>query len=104
MDISILQSVPHNITGNYSTIQAIFETANTVTGGWFGILLIVVIEVILFGTMRLTAENHKAFLGSMIVTNLITLFFRALNIVPDGIMILMIVGLIVAFIYYERAG
>jgi len=96
-------TTPYNIGHSFNTIAEIYVDVNNASGGLFGILILVLIAFVLFGVMKRYNRNEDAFLGSMIITIVIALLMRSVNIITDGVMILMILGLIIAFIYYERA-
>jgi len=64
---------------------------NDLSGGFFGIALIVTIFVVSFLSLK-NYSTERAFAGSMLITTILGILLRILEVIPDYMMTILIVG------------
>ena len=87
-----------NITGFASLVQYV----NTVTLGWFGILVLMAIFLVILLSSRY--DMIKALPAAAYTTTVVAMLFKVLGIVPDIAIIACVVLCIVAVIYPDARG
>jgi hypothetical protein len=84
----------YNLTNltNGGTLLSVFQVANEVTEGWFGIMILLSTFTISFVSLMQVSDKKMAFAASSFLTFIITILLRAAElIVDDKIFILAIV-------------
>lgn len=71
-----------NLTESGS-LMGLFQTANVVTGGWFGYMIVISVWTIAFISLMQVSELKKAFATSSFVTFVITLMLRTTSLITN---------------------
>jgi hypothetical protein len=79
-----------SVLSNHTGVAGIFQTANDVTYGWFGILICLGIFIVTFvATIQFTPK--KSVLVAGIVAGIASIIMRALNLVSEWIILVFMV-------------
>lgn len=89
---------------NITQFTEIYGWTNTITGGMWGITILLCIFVITFGVLRKSTNNEGALLGSMVLTNFSAFIFLSLGLIVGQVLLFTVLGLIIAFVYYQFWG
>lgn len=76
---------------NVTSMSTYLTYPNTVTGGMFGIALVIVIFVICFVSLR-AYPPRQSFPASMFITTVLTALLRIIGVVGDPVLLLMLIG------------
>lgn len=82
-----------NLTSSTNLLN-IVQTVNVWSEGFFGIMFILVFFVILFIAFK-NFPTKTAFVSAMFISTLIAILFKFINLVPDLVVIIGVIGTIV---------
>jgi len=95
-------SYPTNATKMYQ----IFQYSNTVTNEWFGAVILIMLFVIIFITLK-DYKTNRAFATASFITAVVAVLFKSFSIITDFTLYLFIIaaGLgLVALLVEEQEG
>jgi hypothetical protein len=82
----------YNLTINGDGVLPVMQGANSLMFGWFGIIALLAIGVILFLSFMAYSSNLKKSLGiSSVICVLVCIGFRMLEIVADNVVLITII-------------
>jgi len=83
----------YNLTNltSANTYPQVLQRINELSGNFFGIALIVTIFVVSFLSLK-NYSTERAFAGSMLITTILGIFLRILEIIPDYMMGFLIIA------------
>jgi uncharacterized membrane protein YfcA len=87
---------------NYSQPHQMFTYANAVTDGWFGIVTLLAMFIIIFASLK-KYESSQAFAASAFITTLISMMYYAIGIVDTKIVVLFMIatGISAMFLWHQ---
>jgi len=88
--------LPSNLTNVTSTLQY----TSTITNGWFGPVLLIVVGSITFLAGK-NFDNKRAFLASAWVMAITSIFLRLMNLISDKWVLLAVVALGMTLIFLK---
>lgn len=89
---------------NVTEWTEIMGWTNSVTNNMWGIAILLSLFIVAFGVLRRSSNNEGALLGSMMITNISAVLFMSLGMIDGMVLVVTILGLIIAFVYYQFWG
>jgi len=95
----------YNLTNltNGGNLFSVFQVANEVTNGWFGLMIVLSTFLIALVSMMQVSDKKLAFASASFITFLITLMLRTTNLMNnDYVFFLVLVMLIVSVLVVHK--
>lgn len=90
-------------SSNLTSIEQLLPFVNTLTGGFFGVVVLLMIFVITFIAGK-SFSTEKALSFSGFLTLIVGIMFRMLGLINDGVLTFLIIGFIgiVIYMFFSR--
>lgn len=90
-----MSNLTNEVLMNITSMSNMVQTSNSVLDGWLGTLILITIFITLFLAMK---SRNMTNLGGMIsagfVVTILSIFFRAMEIVTDKVMFICIIAMV----------
>jgi len=97
-----MRNFTHDIPDDISSLDGFLSATNSITDGLFGMMLLLMVWFIFFGSFKMKYRSEESFAGASVITMITAVVLFAMGILSETYLTITIVLLVIGVFYLGR--